>query len=331
MADETAFLFNPTAQTGKSEERWKDIAHYAGELGIQYERFDTLPDGKTIDLIQDLVKKGCFRTIVSFGGDGTTSEIIQGIMRAKVGAGISREELPCLAIIPFGTANDIAKSFGISSTESPFAQELKKAVETIRYGADFKLDLGLVDGIYFADAFSVGVDSAILKERNLDREKIKKLPLFNVFLRDYFLYFLSGLKRLFAEKKGSAKIAIDEERIVEFPLLCNLIINNTKIYAGEFIFNEESRANDGLLDVIVFEGWRDYLSKYLVAYRRHPIDEKKLNRILIRHSQNYQGKHIRIRLSRKFPTQIDGEEHRSGDSFDVRIVENALTIKVPVA
>ena len=46
-----------------------------------------------------------YDTILTIGGDGTVNEAINGIMQL--------EKKPKLAIIPYGTCNDIAKSLGL--------------------------------------------------------------------------------------------------------------------------------------------------------------------------------------------------------------------------
>jgi len=245
----------------------------------------------------------------------------------RIGEG--RADRPTLAVIPFGTGNDIAKSFGIPLASNGEAS-LRRAVETVRFGADFALDLGRVDGRYFADAFSLGVDPAILLERNLEREKVKRSPFLRQFLRDYMLYAYVSLRFPWLQRHTPATILLDDRLTIRIDRLVNLVVNNTRVYAGEFVFHHDSRANDGLLDIILFHGWRDYLSKFIVAARVHPLNERMLNKVLVRHSENYQASRIQIRVDSAMGSQMDGEPHRTGSTFEIDVVPSALTLKTPI-
>ncbi|HEY4000614.1 MAG TPA: diacylglycerol kinase family protein [Candidatus Xenobia bacterium] len=327
---DTAFVFNPTSHSGRTQERWPDIQRFADELGLKYARYDTLPSGGTAALVEQLAASRQFQVIVSVGGDGTVSQVIQGIMAAHDKHQVPRLELPSLAIVPFGTGNDIAKSLGIPLAGGPFLQDLKKAVETIRFGADFKLDLGQIDGLYFADAFTLGFDSSVLQDRNREKERIEKHPVLKAFLRDYLLYIVVGLRRAVGYQAVPARLILDGEKFVRVRNLHQVIINNTKVYAGEFVFSKESRANDGLLEVVIFTGWPEYFSKMLASVRPVQLDDKQLQAVMVKHTRNYQARHIKIKLQQPKDSQLDGEVYRNGRLFEVTCIENALTLKTPV-
>lgn len=330
---DTAFIFNPTSLSGSAGQHWAHVARHAEEVGIALERLETLPSPGTRDLARDLTLGGQYRTIVALGGDGTIGEVVQGIMTARDSADIPRHELPSLAVIPFGTGNNIAKSFGIEPVLGPLGvikDNLERAVETVKYGADFRFDLGRVDGRYFADAFSIGLDPSILRERNQEHRRVQKIPVLRQFLRDYLLYTWAFARVPFSHRHVNATVEMDDEREMDVENLTNLVVNNVKVYAGEFIFSADSRANDGLLDVVLFTGWRDYLSKFIAASRGTPIHPRMLRKALVRHSSYYKTRTLRVRLERPLPSQVDGEEYRTGDLFEVSTVENALTFKTPV-
>lgn len=322
----SAFVFNPSAQSGLAARRWDEIARLADELDIPYERFDTSQGGETAAMVADLASSGRFDTIAAFGGDGTISEVTAGLMRAREKHGVAREALPSLAIVPFGTANNIAKSFNIQAAGA----QLRKAIETIRYGADFRFDLGRVDDRWFADAFSIGVDSSILRERNIEREKVKRSPFLRTILRDYNLYLYAVMRVPARHKNVAATIHFEEGEPLHVAHLTNLIANNVKIYAGEFTFEPESRANDGRLDVIIFTGWRNYLSKFILAARISPVNPRVLDKVLKRRASSFQTRSLKVVTAQPVDSQVDGEEYRRGKLFEVLCVPDALTLKTPV-
>jgi diacylglycerol kinase (ATP) len=327
---DTAFIFNPTAQTGNAGLRWDEIRRCGEELGIGFERIDTLGDGATIDMVAQLVATRRYQTMACFGGDGTISEVIQGIMAAKERLGLSRAELPPLGVVPFGTGNNIAKSVGIPIPNPLLPQTLYKAIETIKYGADFAFDLGRIGDRYFADGLSIGVDHSILHARNVERERIRRMPLVRQFLRDYALYAYVVLKRPFPVHHVKATLRLDDRPPIEVARCASIVVNQTKVYAGSFVFEANSRANDGLLDVILFTGWREYLARFAMAAQIQPLNEKMLRKVLLRHSQNYQARRIHIELEHPLGSQIDGEEFEHRQTFDIECCENALTLKTPV-
>ena len=324
--NDVAFVFNPSAQTGQASRRWDEITRLAGELEIAFERFDTRPDGETVALVADLTASRRFRTVVAFGGDGTIHEVVSGIMAGGEAASLGRDDLPALAVVPFGTGNNIAKSFGLE----PNGASLRRALETIRYGADFRLDLGRIDERWMVDGFSIGVDPAVLNERNVEREKAKRSPLLRSILRDYNLYAYAFLRVPLRHRNVAARVWLDDEAPLQVDHLTNLIVNNVRVYAGEFVFEPESRANDGLLDVILFRGWHEYLSKFISAARISPVNPRVIDKLLERRGTVRKARRIRIETAWPVDAQVDGEMLRRGHTFEVTCVPDALNLKTPV-
>lgn len=317
-----AFVFNPTAQTGVAARRWDEIERVARELDIDFERFDTRPDGATVSMAAELAASRRYGTIVAFGGDGTISEVVCGMMSA----GVPRDALASLAVVPFGTGNNIAKSFNISSA----GVSLRKAIETVVYGADLRMDLGRIDDRWFADGFSIGVDPAILHERNTEREKARRSPLLRSILRDYNLYAYAMMRVPFKHRNVAATIELCDGHVMKIAHLTNLVVNNVRVYAGEFVFDPDSRANDGLLDVIVFTGWRDYLSKFIVAARMSPINPRVLAKVLKRRGTFIKVPSLVVTTAVPVDSQVDGEVFKRASRFEIFCVRDALTLKIPV-
>lgn len=82
--------------------------------------------------------------VILGGGDGTIS--------GNVDHFVGKETV--LAILPLGTANSFAKTLGIGD-------ELDPAVDTIARGKPKRIDLGMIDGDYFANAAALGLSPLI--------------------------------------------------------------------------------------------------------------------------------------------------------------------------
>ena len=111
--------------------------------------------------------------------------------------------------------------------------------------------------------------------------------------------------------------------------LLNLIVNNTRIYAGEFDFCSDAYANDGKLDVVLFSEHHDYLGKFMFSYRGNPRNIRKMADRLNQVAMHTQGKHIEIKLAENAPAQIDGEEYPSNSHFVIECMPGVVDLKTP--
>lgn len=82
--------------------------------------------------------------IIVGGGDGSLSKTIDDFLGTET----------VFALLPLGTANSFAKTLGIGT-------DLEDAVRTIAEGRKFRIDLGAIDGDYFANAAAMGLSPLI--------------------------------------------------------------------------------------------------------------------------------------------------------------------------
>jgi YegS/Rv2252/BmrU family lipid kinase len=93
--------------------------------------------------VQDALKQNAPMIIVG-GGDGSLSSTIDDFLGSDT----------VFALLPLGTANSFARSLGIGT-------EIGAAVETIATGRKLRIDLGVVEGDYFANAAAMGLSPLI--------------------------------------------------------------------------------------------------------------------------------------------------------------------------
>src|SRR5688572_7669682 len=89
--------------------------------------------------------------IIAAGGDGTVNQIVNGMMRAR------RAQLPRLAVIPLGTANDFAKGLQIPL-------ELQAAAELAVRGNAVNVDVAQVNRRYFVNVSTGGFGPDITEQ-----------------------------------------------------------------------------------------------------------------------------------------------------------------------
>lgn len=92
--------------------------------------------------------------VAAFGGDGTVNEVANGMVGGNTP----------LAIIPYGTGNDFARSAGVPL-------DIKSAMDLLCQGSAAPIDVGFVNGRYFVNAVGIGFDG----RANYEAERIKWL------------------------------------------------------------------------------------------------------------------------------------------------------------
>ncbi len=81
--------------------------------------------------------------VIVGGGDGTIRAVLPAVARREV----------VLGILPLGTANNFARSVGVP-------MDLVGAIDAIANGKEIMVDLGLLNGEYFANNISIGYPPA---------------------------------------------------------------------------------------------------------------------------------------------------------------------------
>jgi diacylglycerol kinase (ATP) len=160
-------IVNPRSGSGLSEARWaRLVAGLTDGMGPFDSVFTTRPRDATE--IAQREAAGGRRLIVAFGGDGTISETVDGILAA--GAGGATE----LGIIPRGTGGDFRRTL-----ELP--KDLAEAARRVRDGTARVVDAGHVhyvahDGAaatrHFVNVASFGFSSAVASRANASSKRL---------------------------------------------------------------------------------------------------------------------------------------------------------------
>ncbi len=328
---------NPTAQSGKNAERIEKARALLTDHGVETTLVPTRPDGGTVAAVQEALEQRSYRCVITMGGDGTFREVATGLLNSG-----RAEDVP-LGMLPTGTANDQGRSFGLSAHED----DLIDNAAVIAQGTETRLDAGRIKALdagglvisdtWFFDSAGWGMSARTLAVRNRDRKWIAKNPLLAEVYRDHLVY-AGALLRTFLESyivpdKFSAVVIADGTRY-ELERLTDLLIKNTRIYAGAWVLDPRSRHDDGVFEVVPFKGRTDWLSKGIVDLDGNPVTEEMLNTIGIEHSPNFRGGHLEITLTppkggAEFAAQIDGEEFPAMNRATIDVVPRAIRLIVP--
>jgi diacylglycerol kinase family enzyme len=227
--------------------------------------------------------------------------------------------MPRLAVIPFGTANDVAKSLGLPLRDR---EKLAEIAMSDRFGF---FDVARVrvrreqghEECAFIDSVTVGMDADVLATRRKFRD-----------LKGYLSYVPALAERAVEQQSMDVRITCDDRHIDARVL--NLIINNAPIYAGELKLPGSLR-DDGLLDLYLFDRL-EYASKLLsFAIKQADLLDLGVSELLEDFTDNqrtFRGKRIEVRLASPRSVQVDGEVFGTADEVECEVIAR-LEVPVP--
>jgi diacylglycerol kinase family enzyme len=306
-------VVNPHSHTSAGAGAWSRGRESLRRDAIVCGELETCADGDNVRRMRRLLSDTRAEIVIVAGGDGTVSDVVQAIMLTRV------EERPALAILPFGTANNVARSLGLVSCRHGGAQAVDLAVATALNGAQRQIDLGRVGQRHFVGSFALGMDADILMTRNRLRSRLSRR------LGGYPLYLCSCALNLLRPHGASTRLCVDGSAVTSRAY--NVLITNTPIYAGEFRFGNDNSSDDGYLDLHLFEGPLDYLRRFPAAWRRHVRHTRGLSSRAPRERQLVRT--LQVELASPVACQLDGEEYEAAASYEVSVVPLALTVRVP--
>jgi diacylglycerol kinase family enzyme len=323
---------NPTAQSGKNAERMEAALKLLADRGITATLLETLPHGRTIDAVRGALRTARHEVVIAMGGDGTFREVASGVLASE------RRDEVAVGLLPTGTANDQGKSFGLDAAPTALARN----VDVIARRRETRLDAGIfqADGqapTYFFDSAGWGFSARVLAQRNKDRRTVAAMGPLDVVYRDHAVY-AGALVRTFLESyvvpdKMTVILVRDGQR-EELTGLSDLVIKNTSIYAGAWVFDRTARHDDGRFEIVPFRGKRDWASKAIVDLDGNPVTEAMLNEIGIEHSHPMRGSTFELTFSAPeggapLAAQLDGEEWPATPHVRVEVLPRALRVIVP--
>jgi diacylglycerol kinase (ATP) len=141
-------ILNPYAGRWKAASRRADAEAALRSAGVTFEGVQTEAPLHAIQIAEQAARSG-YSPIIAAGGDGTISEVVNGLFAAQAGM-----PLGPLGILPLGTANDLAHNLGLPI-------RLPEAARAIAQGATRRIDLGKVDDWLFCNNSAVGLEPLV--------------------------------------------------------------------------------------------------------------------------------------------------------------------------
>jgi len=303
-----AIIINPKSGKRKFRQQRKYLFQTLKHAGIQFDYRVTKFAGHAVKIAKYFADKN-FQNFLILGGDGTMSEVINGIFSAD----IKDVALLKFALIPRGTGNDWGRFWGLTT-------DYKKSIDIFLKGKVQFIDIGKVEyemeetkkSHFFINSIGFGLDAAVVNLTHRLKE---------IFGSHSFMYTVALLGAVFSYKPHKVRIFSDEKKLTESMFSMN--IANGCYSGGGMKQNPKAIPYDGLLDVMLAKKptFRDIITALFRLFNgkllEHPVIE------------SFQARKLLVQCDKKALLEADGIIVNSASPFIISIIPNAIQMIVP--
>lgn len=297
-------ILNPYAGRWTALKRRPDVEEALRAAGIDYELALTEQPGHGTSLAAEAVHQG-FTPIISAGGDGSISEVVNGILQACNG----QIDIP-FGILPLGSANDLVVNLGLP-------KDLNGAAQVLASGKVRNMDIGQVStpqtqGVrYFDNNSAIGLEPTI----TLIQQRI-------TWLRGTLRYLLATLLGVFQNPHWSIQIQWDGG---EYKGPATLVtVGNNPITGGLFYMTPHADPFDGRLTFVY-----GYMATRLQVLRLLPRTMKPAEGSYVEHPSIHEVHSTWLRIHTDTPTPLHADGEIQSESVQ-DIEYQILPAKLPV-
>ncbi len=257
-------IVNPASASGRTGRHFDAIARAVRSAVGDFECAFTRARGDAVRLAREAVTAGG-ELLVAVGGDGTASEVIDG-MQCAPAAG----QGPLFGFIPRGTGGDLRRTIGI-------AQDVQGAAQALASRNVAVLDLGRIEFTgpngdrqvrHFANVAGMGISGVVSRMVNHGMR----------FPSGKLAFMLASARALVSWCDQPVRWRVDggpwnEERLTA------LSVCNGRYFGGGMKVAPDARMDDGLFDVVSWEGFG-------------------LTDLVVKRPMLYDGTHVRLQNTR---------------------------------
>lgn len=293
----TLVIVNPAARHGETAPLVPVVEELL-ETTVEHVTMLTERPGHAAEIARDCTG---FDAIIAVGGDGTAHEVLNGIMSRP------EDDRPAMSLFPTGSGNDWRRTLGIST-------DLATAVRQVLSGQRKRVDVGVCNGIHFANSLAIGLDARVTAKAVELKVTTgwSGLPL-------YFRALMFVLFRQFYSHQ--VRMRFDDGPITEKDILI-MALTNGPTYGGGFFITPKATDDDGLLDVCMI----DKISLPSALWRLPFVVTGHHEWMSMVHMQ----RHSNMELWSDAPVagQVDGEVLLD-DHYEVSIIPGGIEVIVP--
>ena len=275
----TALLLNPSAGDGSTSTRNDLGERLAAALGGPVELRPSTTGEEMLAAAEAVGREGFERVLVA-GGDGSVNLSINGLARAGALGRV------VVGILPAGTGNDLATFLGMPT-------DLDAAIAALASGQPTPLDLGDMNGHYFANASCGGYFGEVSEATSSELKSVARR----------LAYVLAGATVLLQHTPTATHLTADTEfGPIEWagPLSMFAVCNGMTVGGGRPLAPEAS-VSDGLFDVFFVKevSGTGLASVLLQMGRGLHLDHERVT--------GFRARHVTLRFDEPTLVNVDGE------------------------
>jgi YegS/Rv2252/BmrU family lipid kinase len=303
--DRPVVIVNPRSGGGLNEKHWASVlGPLTDGLGVFDTRFTEAPGhARTIAHEESAAGR---KLVVALGGDGTISEVADGLVTAGGGAE--------MGVIPRGTGGDFRRTLGIEN-------ELFAAAERVRKSVPRKVDVGRIRFVahgggettrHFINVASFGFSSAVAQRANDSSKR----------LGGRFSFLSAVVRSLLTYDNAEVTVSVDGGEARRMTLLL-AAVGNGRFFGGGMKICPEAKLDDGSFDLVAVGdlGRLEVLAKIHRIYSGDHLSMKEVRSVRCRNLRV-----APVEPEVEIPVEVDGETPgRLPASFE--ILEGALRLR----
>src|ERR1035437_1993726 len=301
-------IINPKSGKKKFRQQRKYLFLTLKHAGIQLDYRLTKFAGHAIKIAK-LFAERHYQNFLVVGGDGTMSEVINGIFSA----GIENTNSLKIALIPRGTGNDWGRFWGLT-------RDYNHSIEVFLQGNIHSIDIGKVNfelegekqTHYFINSVGLGLDATVT---NITHNLKKYVG------SHTFLYTVALFGAVFTYRAHKVMIRSIERDIEDSMFTMN--VANGSYSGGGMKQTPNALPYDGLLDVMMAKKptFTDIIGALLRLFNgkllEHPI------------IQSFQTKRLSVECHKNGFVETDGIIFNGSSPYTISIIPGAIQMIVP--
>jgi diacylglycerol kinase (ATP) len=296
-------ILNPYSNRWNARKRWPEAEAALKSAGVDFELAVSERPHHVVELAEAAARAG-FSPIIAAGGDGTIGETVNGLARAAKSAA---DLLGPFGVLPLGSANDLVDNLGLP-------KDLAGAAQVIAAGKTRNMDVGTVNGLYFANNSAIGLEPYI----TLVQQRI-------TWIKGMLRYLVAAVMGIMDKPSWSAKIEWEGGEY-EGPIILVTVGNGPRT-GGVFFMTPHADLFDGRLSFVYA-----YRPTRRAMFAVLPKTMKRAEGSYVETADVHEEhtSWIKIHVDQPTPAHVDGEIFsESVQDLEYRICPAKLKILVP--
>lgn len=256
-------ILNPVAGGGGLKRRWPEVGSAIRSAFGDFDLRETQAAGDGERLALDLATNGC-DLIIAAGGDGTVSEVADGLINAAAEGYNS-----ALGVLPCGTGTDFARGLGLSEAHEVAIRRMAASKgRPIDAGRICYVDdHGALASRHFINIASVGVSGAVARAVNADTRKGR--------VSAKALFYWRTVSEFIRFRFQEVRITIDDGEPIEARVAL-VVAANGRFFGAGMMVAPDAALDDGQFDIVILRAAgklgliRDISLLYGGRHRDHP-------------------------------------------------------------